>query len=141
MTPTILYDGHCRFCVEQMQRLARRLPAGKFQALDFQEPGVLEGFPGVTHAQAMRALQFVDARGRVFSGAEAAVRALGLRPLFKIAYVYYLPGLRQILDALYRAVARNRYRIAGRTCEEGTCALHAGETAKAPRSRLRSTDR
>src|SRR5262249_10827391 len=134
MKPTILYDGHCRFCIEQMERLARWLPPGKYQALNFQEPGVLEQFPGVTHAQAMRALQFVDAPGRVYSGAEAAVRALGLRPLFKVAYVYYLPGLRQILDAVYRAVARNRYRIAGKTCEEGTCALHAGEATRASRS-------
>ena len=124
MTPALLYDGHCQFCIEQMQRLARWLPAGRYHALDFQQAGVLERF-GVSRDDAMRALQYVDARGRVYSGAEAAVRAVGLRRLGKLAYVYYLPGLRQLFDAIYAAVARNRYKIAGTACADGTCALHA----------------
>lgn len=128
MTPAILYDGHCKFCVEQMKNLARWLPAGRYEALDFQEPGVLERF-GVSRDAAMRALQYVDARGRVYAGAEAAVRAAGLRRLGKLAYVYYLPGLRQLLNAIYAAVAKNRYAIAGKTCESGACALHAGGDA------------
>jgi len=133
MTPALLYDGHCKFCIEQMHRLARWLPAGRYEALDFQEPRVLERF-GVGRDAAMRALQYVDARGRVFSGAEAAVRALGLRRLGKLAYLYYLPGLRQLLDAIYKVVARNRYRIAGATCEDGTCALHAPGASPSSRS-------
>lgn len=127
MTPAILYDGHCKFCIEQMKNLARWLPAGRYEALDFQEPGVLERF-GVSREAAMRALQYVDARGRVYAGAVAVVRAVGLRRLGKLAYVYYVPGLRQLLDAIYAAVARNRYKIAVKmlSCESGACALHAG---------------
>ncbi len=129
MKPALLYDGHCRFCIHQMERLARWLPPGGYQALDFQQPGVLERF-GVSRDQAMRALHFVDARGRVYAGAEAAVRAVGLRPLGKVAYLYFVPGLRQLADAIYKIVARNRYRIAGKTCEDGTCALHASLSSR-----------
>src|SRR5262249_38180212 len=76
------------------------------------------------------ALQYVDARGRVYAGAEAAVRAVGLRPLGKLAYVYFVPGLRQLADAIYKVVARNRYKLAGTTCEDGTCALHANLSSR-----------
>jgi predicted DCC family thiol-disulfide oxidoreductase YuxK len=123
--PTILFDGHCRFCTAQMRKLARFLPRGRYQALSFQDPDVLERFPGVTHEQAMRAMIFVDARGRVFSGMEGAVRAVAVRPIGRLALLYYVPGLRQLLDAIYRAIARNRYRLMGKSCDDsGSCALH-----------------
>ena len=127
MLPTLLYDGHCRFCIAQMKNLARFLPRGRYQALSFQDPEVLARFPGITHEQAMRAMIFVDARGRVFTGMEAAVRAVALRAVGKLAFVYYLPGIRQLLDAIYARIARNRYRLMGKTCDDGTCALHAPE--------------
>lgn len=127
--PVILYDGHCRFCTTQMKNLARWLPAGQYEALSFQEPGVLERFPGVTHDLAMQAMIFIDRQGRVFRGMEAAVRAVALRAVGKVAFVYYVPGLRHILDAAYRKIADNRYALAGKECEGGTCALHA-PTAK-----------
>jgi predicted DCC family thiol-disulfide oxidoreductase YuxK len=45
-----------------------------------------------------------------------------------IALGYYLPGIRQLCDALYRWVARNRYRLfrkqAEPECASGACAVH-----------------
>jgi len=131
--PTLLYDGHCRFCTTQTQRLARFLPAGKYQSLSFQDEGVLARFPGITYEDTMRALHYVDARGRVYAGVEAGVRALGLRLLGKLAYGYYIPGIRQLLDAIYPIIARNRYKLAGRTCDDGACAVHF-EATRAKRS-------
>jgi predicted DCC family thiol-disulfide oxidoreductase YuxK len=119
----ILYDGHCRFCIAQMRNLARFLPAGSYEALNFQEEGVLPRFPGVTHEKAMEAMLFIDPRGRVYSGMEAAVRAVSLRPLGKLAFGYYVPGVRQLLDWIYRRIAKNRYKLMGE-CADGTCALH-----------------
>jgi predicted DCC family thiol-disulfide oxidoreductase YuxK len=52
------------------------------------------------------------------------VHAVALRPIGRVAYLYYLPGLRQLLDWIYRRVARNRYKLMGTTCPDGTCALH-----------------
>jgi predicted DCC family thiol-disulfide oxidoreductase YuxK len=128
--PTVLYDGHCRFCVAQMRRLERFLPRGRYDALSFQDAGVLDRFPGLSHDEAMRALQYIDEGGRIFAGVEAVVQALGLRAIGKLALVYYVPGIRQALDAIYRKIARNRYRLAGTTCEDGTCALHGPRAPK-----------
>jgi predicted DCC family thiol-disulfide oxidoreductase YuxK len=77
----------------------------------------------------MKAMHLITPNGRVFRGAEAIVQALATRRLFAwVALIYYLPGLRQIMNGLYAFVAANRYRFWGKTvlgeCESGSCRLH-----------------
>jgi predicted DCC family thiol-disulfide oxidoreductase YuxK len=78
----------------------------------------------------MEAMHLATADGRVYRGFEAAVRAVATRPVVGWpAYRYYLPGVRLLLDVLYRPVATYRYRLMGKAvaaggCEAGTCALH-----------------
>jgi predicted DCC family thiol-disulfide oxidoreductase YuxK len=124
----VLYDGHCRFCTEQSRNLVALARPGAVEAVSFQEPEQLARFPGLTHAACMQAMHLVTPDGRVFRGFEAAVQAVATRAIVgRLAYVYYLPGIRQLCDWLYRAIAARRYRILGKTgaCEDGTCALHA----------------
>jgi len=45
----VLYDGHCRFRTAALQRLARVARRGAVERIDFQVPGALDPFPGVTH--------------------------------------------------------------------------------------------
>jgi predicted DCC family thiol-disulfide oxidoreductase YuxK len=123
--PVVLYDGHCVFCTRQVKNLERLAGAGRFDELSFQEPGVLERFPGLTHDACMKAMQLVLADGRVYSGMGAAARAITLRGwLGAFAWLYWMPILKQLLDGVYWVIAKNRYRIAGKTCESGACALH-----------------
>src|SRR5207244_1682801 len=99
--------------------------------VNFQEPNALARFPGLSHDACMTAMHLVTPDGRVYRGFEAAVRAVATRPVLgRVAYAYYLPGLRQLCDFAYRWVAARRYRIMGRAvaageCPGGTCALHA----------------
>jgi protein-S-isoprenylcysteine O-methyltransferase Ste14/predicted DCC family thiol-disulfide oxidoreductase YuxK len=129
----VLYDGRCRFCTRQSRNLVRLARPGALEARDFQEPGVLDRFPGLTHEACMRAMHLVCPDGRVFAGFEAAVRAVATRPVVGwVAYLYYLPVLRLALDVLYALVARYRYRLMGKAvaadaCEGGTCSLHFGK--------------
>jgi predicted DCC family thiol-disulfide oxidoreductase YuxK len=126
----VLYDGRCPFCTRQSQRLVRFARQGLVETVDFHEPGVLKRFPGLTYECCMKAIHLVTPDGRVFRGPEAIVRALATRPIFAwIAPVYYLPGLRQLVNAVYAFVARNRYRFWGKTlgpgeCPGGTCEIH-----------------
>jgi predicted DCC family thiol-disulfide oxidoreductase YuxK len=121
----VLYDGRCRFCTASMRRLLRLVPRAGLEPRSFQDPGVLDDFPGLTHEQCMRAMVLVLPDGRWFAGAEAAARAVALRgPVGKLALAYYVPGLRSLLDLGYRLLAANRYRL--QPCE-GTCALHREE--------------
>ncbi|MGA9521901.1 MAG: DUF393 domain-containing protein [Myxococcaceae bacterium] len=120
---TVLYDGECRFCSKAARQL-RSLTAGEVMLLSFRDPGVLQRFPGITEEACNKAMHFVRSDGRVFKGAEAAVQALRGRWFGKAAYVYYVPGIRQVSDAVYAVIARYRFRIAGRECVDGTCHLH-----------------
>jgi protein-S-isoprenylcysteine O-methyltransferase Ste14/predicted DCC family thiol-disulfide oxidoreductase YuxK len=137
----MLYDGLCKFCTAGAKQLLAWAPAGSVELVNFQEPGVLARFPGVTHEACMRQMYLVTTDGRVYGGAEAAVRLVAMRPVVGwLAYLYYLPGVRLLTDTGYALVAANRYRIMGKAiaageCEEGTCALHlpdAGMKASNP---------
>jgi protein-S-isoprenylcysteine O-methyltransferase Ste14/predicted DCC family thiol-disulfide oxidoreductase YuxK len=126
----VLYDGHCKFCTAGAKKLAGMGRPGVLHLVSFQEPGVLDPLPGVTHEACMRQMYLVTPDGRVYGGFEAAVQAVATRPLLgRLAYVYYLPGIRLLLDLAYAVIAANRYRIMGKAvaageCEGGTCSLH-----------------
>jgi predicted DCC family thiol-disulfide oxidoreductase YuxK len=130
-THVVLYDGMCVFCTAQVKKLLKLARPGAVQALDFQDPAVLARFPGITHEACMKAMQLVTPDGYVFRGFEAAVRAVATRPVLgKLAYLYYVPGVRQLCDAAYAWIAARRYRLMGKAvqrgeCAAGTCALHA----------------
>jgi predicted DCC family thiol-disulfide oxidoreductase YuxK len=127
MPDVVLYDGRCRFCVAGARRLFALARPGAVEMKDFQQPGVLAAYPQVSYEACMRAMQLITADGRVHEGAEAVARVLMTRKILGLpARLYFVPGLRQIADALYAWVARNRYRLRGRaeSCEDGACALH-----------------
>src|SRR5438309_11364846 len=129
--PVLLYDGACRFCMTGMRRLLAWARPGAIEPVDFQQPGALDPFPGLTHESCMRQMHLVTPAGKIYGGFEAAVRAVMTRPILGwLARAYYLPGLRQLLDAVYRWIASHRYRLMGKAiaagaCPGGACALHA----------------
>jgi predicted DCC family thiol-disulfide oxidoreductase YuxK len=131
----LLFDGKCRLCSEGSRRILRFARRGTVELLDFQQPGVLDRFPSLTHDACMREIKLVTAEGRVFGGLGAIVAVLTTRPVLGAwAYLYYVPGLRQLSDLAYAWVARNRYRFMGRTeCSSDACALHL-RPAKPPSS-------
>ena len=125
----VLFDGHCPFCRAQAGRLARWSDRGVvIETRDFQEPGVLDAYPTLTHEQCMASMQLVGPDGHVWSGAEAVARLLMTRPFGLFAWLYYVPLLRWICDLAYRFVAKRRYRIAQRKrtihCDGTTCSVH-----------------
>jgi predicted DCC family thiol-disulfide oxidoreductase YuxK len=122
----VLFDGSCRFCTASAHSLRRRF-GSKVVLKNFQEPGALDPYPSVTHEAAMKRMHAVMPDGRVYAGAEAVAHIVATTPVVGwVAFAYYVPGVRQIADCTYDAIARRRYRIAGRTevCDGGTCHLH-----------------
>jgi len=128
-TLRVLYDGNCIFCERQMQRLTRFARPGSITAIDFQQPGALEPFEGLTWDECMKAMVVITPGGKRFVGAAAVVEVLRTRLFLRpLCWLYHVPGLSHLCDALYRMVARRRYRIAGRReaqeCDNGACSLH-----------------
>ena len=126
----VLYDGLCKICDAGSCRLLKMARPGAVERVDFQQPGALDPFPGLTHEACMQQMFLVAPDGRVYAGFEAAVRAVATRRTIGwIAYLYYIPGIRQLCNLLYRFVAARRYRLFGKKiaageCESGTCAVH-----------------
>jgi predicted DCC family thiol-disulfide oxidoreductase YuxK len=126
----VLYDGHCKICDAGSRRLVRVARPGAVERVDFHQVGALDPFPGLTHDACMRQMYLVAPNGRLYAGFEAAVRAVATRRVIGwIAYLYYIPGIRQSCDLLYRFLATHRYRLFGKKimageCDSGTCAVH-----------------
>jgi predicted DCC family thiol-disulfide oxidoreductase YuxK len=125
--PVVLFDGDCGFCTAQARRLAA---PRKVSLRSFREEAVLAAFPGLSLEECVREMKLVDRDGRIYGGAEAIARTLGLsrRFLGRVALLYYVPGLRWVADRIYAWVARNRFRLSrshAALCDDGTCGLHA----------------
>ena len=129
----LIYDGHCRFCIREAARIERWV-GGRLRLESFRDPGVIDRYPRLSAEQCEAALQLVEPDGDIHGGAAAVFRALALNPrLALVARIYAVPGLRQVFDAGYRVVARNRYRLQGRACPDGACRTHGQARDPPPR--------
>ncbi len=124
-----LYDGHCRFCTQQVRQLERLVGASRLAPVSFQDEGALTRFPGVSYEACMERMHLVRPDGRVFAGAEAVARTLARVPVLGLlAFVYYVPGASGSSAGWgYRIIAKYRYRDRW-PCRlvriEGSCSLH-----------------
>ena len=119
MAGTLFFDGKCGMCTRSRNLLLKLNRTGDLLTEPLQTPGTAERL-GISDANLMDAVRWLDATGNVYAGAEAAnaavSAALGTRvPLL----IYRIPGIRSLEDAVYRWVADHRYRFPGTTpyCE------------------------
>jgi predicted DCC family thiol-disulfide oxidoreductase YuxK len=121
----VLYDGMCRFCRSQIAILKRLDLAGRLDFRSLHDPSVARDFPEIPFENLMREMVLVDRGGTAHGGAQALrVVSRRLVPLWPLALLLHIPFSRPIWNWLYRLVARNRYRIAGKCDSGGTCHLH-----------------
>jgi len=122
----VLFDGQCNFCRSQIGIL-RRLDGGhRLEFVSLHDPEVAKQFPDLTLEQMMEQMWIATSNGQRHGGAYA-VRYLTRRLpiLWALAPLMHIPGSMPIWSFLYRQVAKYRYKIAGRDCDEGgTCSVH-----------------
>jgi predicted DCC family thiol-disulfide oxidoreductase YuxK len=121
----VLYDGSCSICRASATRVRRFDTAQRIELLDLHDPTALQRFPQIDREAALRLMQAVDLRGRVYNGADAWARIGLLLPGWKVAaWLLFVPGIHWIAVKIYAWVARNRYRWNRTICDDGSCALH-----------------
>jgi predicted DCC family thiol-disulfide oxidoreductase YuxK len=136
---TVLYDGSCGLCRASVARVRRMDPRGRIELLDLHDPTAARRFPQVDREEALRWMQAVDRRGRVFSGADAWARIGLVLPGWKLlAWLLLVPGIHLVAQRVYAWIARNRYRWSPELCADGSCAMHV---AQAPREEDHSSPR
>lgn len=121
----VIYDGECAFCRDQVARLAGWDRGGRLAFISLHDPRVRQWYPDLSHEALMQQMYIVDRRGRRHGGA-AALRYLSRRlpRLWWLAPWLHIPGSLPWWQAVYRWVARRRYRLwAGRVhCDSQQCA-------------------
>ena len=123
----VIYDGNCRFCTVQVNRIDRLDSRGRLAYLSLHDPEVAKRYPDISHDQLMEQMVLIDGSERRHAGAAALRRLTLLLPtLYLMAPIAYLPGTLPVWNWLYRQIATRRYLIAGavESCESGTCSLH-----------------
>lgn len=123
---TVLYDGACALCRASVERLRHINLRGLVELLDLHDPSVPARFPQIDREEAVRLMQAVDFRGRVYSGVDAWARIGLTLPGWKlVAWLLLVPGIHFVAQRFYAWVARNRYRWNRDLCQDGACVLHA----------------
>ena len=107
--PLLIFDGDCNFCRIWVNRW-RHTTGDYVDYLPFQDPAIAIRFPELPREGFETAVHLVEPDGSVFSGAEAAFRALDHSPHESIVLGWYLrqPWFARSAEALYRFVATHR---------------------------------
>ena len=122
----VIYDGECNFCRSQVAKL-RRLDFGgnRLSFLSLHDPRVAERYPDLSHDELMEQMYVIDRSDRRHGGADA-VKYLSRRlPLLWVAApILHIPGTARLWQWMYKQIAKRRYKLAGKSCENDVCSVH-----------------
>ncbi|MBI4577717.1 MAG: DUF393 domain-containing protein [Planctomycetes bacterium] len=116
----VLYDHVCEICQAGVSYIRLLDPRGRVECRPIVDAELAALHPSLDPEACRREMHLVAPDGSVHAGGDAIRWLLGhlgwTRPL---GWVAGLPGLRGLVDGLYRFVARNRYSIS--RCRGGSC--------------------
>ncbi len=120
----ILYDGECPMCIFQMRVLSWLDWFNQLALVPLADPRAQTLAPGIEREDLQEAIHCITCGGKIHRGARA-IRFAGMRLplLLPVALVFWVPGVIQIAELIYKWVSRNRLllsRVFG--CKEA-CAI------------------
>ena len=118
---TLYYDGNCALCRAQMARLRRLDNAGRLGFSDIAAPGFAPEALGVSREALGAEIHALSADGRLMVGLDSVIAAYTAVGRGWLVAPLRIGVLRPLLVAMYRALARNRYRLS--RCADGACKL------------------
>ena len=119
MPGVLFFDGACGMCTRSRDLLLKFNRTGDLETGPLQGPGTAECL-GIPASRLLESVRWLDLSGEVYSGAEAANAALSAAIGSKFPlWLYRVPAIRSVQDAVYQWVATHRYRFPGTTpyCE------------------------
>ncbi len=105
---TMFFDGACPFCEREVSDLRRRDDAGRLRWVDIDAPDFDARRYGLDPDAVRRTLHGLEPDGRVVRGLDVSRRAWRAVGRERLARATERPGVRPLLDALYRLFARVR---------------------------------
>jgi predicted DCC family thiol-disulfide oxidoreductase YuxK len=123
----VIYDGDCKFCTAQVQRLAKFDGKRRLAFLSLHDPSVAKNYPDLTYDMLMDQMYVVNPKGGRHAGA-AAFRYLSRRlpKLWLLAPLMHIPGSLPLWQWGYRQIAKRRYLMGktGEACDGDACKVH-----------------
>ena len=121
----VIFDGDCNFCQASVRQLYRLDALGRLAFISLHDERVAERYPDLTYDQMMEQMYIVASSGVRYGGGDA-VRYLSRRLvlLWPAAPFLHIPGTARLWRWLYKQVAKRRYKIAGKRCENDVCSVH-----------------
>ena len=120
----IFLDGSCSFCQWTRERIKPYDSGARLRFLDYNDPAVAAQAP-FARTELDREMHLRTPEGAWLRGFDAWLALLRVLPKFSwLSRIAGLPPLRWIGPAVYRFIARHRYRLPGAParCENDTCA-------------------
>lgn len=109
----VLFDGVCNLCQASVQFIIRHDPAARFQFASLQSGVAAELLAGRGRTPDLDSVLLVE-DGQVYSHSDAALR-IARRLAWPWSWLYAFSVVpRPLRDAVYRLIARHRYRWFGR---------------------------
>ncbi len=123
----VFYDTMCPVCNKARRQLTRLDWLGRLRFEDLHDRSLCEAsLPGVSYADQLRAMYVLRPDGQFFSGFAAVRTLMPVLPIFWILWplwmLAWLPGFSHVGAAVYRFIARNRFKYAA--CDSEVCSLH-----------------
>lgn len=116
---TVVYDGDCNVCSRIVSVVEQRDRDKRLEIISSGAVGAAGRFPWIppkAYAESLQVIRTAD--NRTWQGAAAVEQLLDVLPKGRfVSWIFSLPFARPIAEKLYRAFARNRYRLG--------CKLHS----------------
>lgn len=113
LTLTLIFDGSCDFCTRTVRWVQALDWQRRITALPFQSAAARQA-AGLTLAQCESAAWAITPDGRRYPGAAAVNQALAVATGLPLPlWLYAVPGIHQLQDAVYAWVVRHRHRLPG----------------------------
>ena len=118
----VIYDGECGFCRAQVERFCRLDGANRLAFVSLHDPSIAENYPDLSHEQLMQEMVVMDQSGNRHAGHRALQYLSWRLPKLRIFHpLFHIPMTGPLWQAAYKFVAKRRYQIGGRRCENGVC--------------------
>ena len=116
---TVVYDGNCNVCRRIVSVLERRDKGNRLEIIPStaaQASGLFPWIPPAAYAQSLQVIRKTD--NHTWQGAAAVEQLLDVLPKGRfVSWIFSVPFARPVAEKLYRAFAKNRYRLG--------CKLHS----------------
>lgn len=112
MRDVVIFDGQCRICRRETDRIRRWDRAGHFELLDMHDASVLLRFPQLAGQDLNSGMRLIQPDGHVWVGADA-IREIARRLPGGVWFsaLYRLPGFGWLVRRIYDWIARHRRQL------------------------------